>query len=507
MTIKEMEEHSGMVRANIRYYEAEGLLTPVRASNGYRDYSEHDLECLLRIKLLRTLHMTIEEIKALQAGERELGEALRTHLEKLKEEDLHLQRSQEICQEICRDGAEYATLDAPKYLAAMEWLAEEEKPDGEKSNREEQTGSYPSEYFQDQLPPAFAPWRRYFARMLDIGIYQMLLLALVFRVVSPNYILRVRGSGWSILEYVVNLLILLLLEPLLITLFQTTPGKWMLGLKVTNLHGGRLSYVDAVERTWKVFWRGMGGNIPIYNLVRNYKSYEGYLAGETLDWEVNSSLEVQEESGWSARRSFLVHTGRLAGYFLIIFAMLALMTVSALEAAMPKHRGDISVEQFAENCNAYMDYFKVNSGKRLDSKGKWVNVREEDPNAIVIEVGPGGQPLVRLDFVYTEEDGVLTSIRAEADLDTKYVPLSYQQDAVMAVNAFVKAQGGTLLPGGEDEQIIRELENASLRSFTRTAYGVTVSARVSPISRKDFSSGGSYQFQLVIERADATALP
>ncbi len=171
------------------------------------------------------------------------------------------------------------------------------------------------------------------------------------------------------------------------------------------------------------------------------------------DWEVNSSLEVQEESGWSAWRSFLVHIGRLAGYFLIIFAMFALMAVSALEAAMPKHRGDISVEQFAENCNAYMDYFKVNSGKRLDSKGKWVNVGEEDPNA------------------------------------------------------FVKAQGGTLLPGGEDEQIIRELENASLRSFTRTAYGVTVSAKISPASQKDFSSGGSYQFQLVIERADATALP
>ena len=38
MTIKEMEEHSGMVRANIRYYEAEGLLTLVRASNGFWDW-------------------------------------------------------------------------------------------------------------------------------------------------------------------------------------------------------------------------------------------------------------------------------------------------------------------------------------------------------------------------------------------------------------------------------------------------------------------------------------
>ena len=54
MTIKEMETRSGLTRANIRFYEAEGLLTPQRRPNGYRDYSEEDLAELQRIKLLRT---------------------------------------------------------------------------------------------------------------------------------------------------------------------------------------------------------------------------------------------------------------------------------------------------------------------------------------------------------------------------------------------------------------------------------------------------------------------
>ena len=52
MTIKEIEELAGMPRANIRYYEAEGLLSPVRSENGYRDYSEEDLSILKKIKLL-----------------------------------------------------------------------------------------------------------------------------------------------------------------------------------------------------------------------------------------------------------------------------------------------------------------------------------------------------------------------------------------------------------------------------------------------------------------------
>ena len=39
MTSKEMEVRSGVPRANIRYYEAQGLLTPERAKNGYRQNS------------------------------------------------------------------------------------------------------------------------------------------------------------------------------------------------------------------------------------------------------------------------------------------------------------------------------------------------------------------------------------------------------------------------------------------------------------------------------------
>ena len=52
MNIKEIEERSGLTRANIRYYEQEGLIAPVRRENKYRDYSEEDLETLLRIALV-----------------------------------------------------------------------------------------------------------------------------------------------------------------------------------------------------------------------------------------------------------------------------------------------------------------------------------------------------------------------------------------------------------------------------------------------------------------------
>ena len=67
MTIKEVEELSNMTRANIRFYEKEGLITPQRDSNGYRNYTEQDVDILKRIRLLRTVHLGLEEIRSLSA--------------------------------------------------------------------------------------------------------------------------------------------------------------------------------------------------------------------------------------------------------------------------------------------------------------------------------------------------------------------------------------------------------------------------------------------------------
>ena len=76
MTIKELEEKTGLARANIRYYEQQGLLHPARQENGYRDYSGEDLQTLRKIKLLRHLGLGIETIRAVQHGEQTLDAAL-----------------------------------------------------------------------------------------------------------------------------------------------------------------------------------------------------------------------------------------------------------------------------------------------------------------------------------------------------------------------------------------------------------------------------------------------
>lgn len=50
MTIKEVEEQTGLSRSTIRFYEKEKLIEPLRNDkNGYRDYSETDVEKLKKL--------------------------------------------------------------------------------------------------------------------------------------------------------------------------------------------------------------------------------------------------------------------------------------------------------------------------------------------------------------------------------------------------------------------------------------------------------------------------
>ena len=50
MKIKQVEELVGITSKNIRFYEEQGLLTPERAENGYREYHEENIKTLKKIK-------------------------------------------------------------------------------------------------------------------------------------------------------------------------------------------------------------------------------------------------------------------------------------------------------------------------------------------------------------------------------------------------------------------------------------------------------------------------
>ncbi|HEX6675448.1 MAG TPA: MerR family transcriptional regulator [Actinomycetes bacterium] len=61
-----MAKRSGLSRKAVRLYEARGLLPPVgRLDNGYRRYSEHDVQLLRFIRRARSVGLGLDEIRAI----------------------------------------------------------------------------------------------------------------------------------------------------------------------------------------------------------------------------------------------------------------------------------------------------------------------------------------------------------------------------------------------------------------------------------------------------------
>ena len=113
MKINEVEERVGVSKANIRFYEKQGLLNPARRANGYRVYEEADVLVLQQIVILRKLGLSVEQIGKLFSGELPLQEAVASNIISLKEQIEQLNGSLELSKQIASEGCE--SLDTPRY--------------------------------------------------------------------------------------------------------------------------------------------------------------------------------------------------------------------------------------------------------------------------------------------------------------------------------------------------------------------------------------------------------
>lgn len=119
MNIKQAETLSGVSKRNIRYYEQEGLIRPVRnAQNDYREYSPEDIEALKLIRALRMVDMPLEQIRAVLNGGAPIREAAAAQKEKLRQRVQQLEAAIRFCGELeALDTA--APLDVDRLLERM----------------------------------------------------------------------------------------------------------------------------------------------------------------------------------------------------------------------------------------------------------------------------------------------------------------------------------------------------------------------------------------------------
>lgn len=449
MTIKDMEDRSGVSRANLRYYEAEGLLTPQRLKNGYRTYSEADLALLEKIKLLRRLGVSIEELRALQKDGETLPAVLDRRLRELSRERESLERVEQVCEALRAEGASFQALEPEKYLEALDAPAAQEEPIA------------PPLPEEDRLPVVTNLWRRLAARVLDWTLLLFLIMTLV--ALSGHNPSRIAEAG--LLGQLGMAAALMLLDMICLHFFGATPGKALLGLRITWRDGSRLSFQEGVERYFRMLWGALGLWIPIWSIIQVYRCCQRWSQDEPQPWDEGLAYCAQP---FDWRR-------HLAAPVLAVLAVLTAAEAANGYSQLPPHRGELTVADFAENYNRQTRYMGLNSKLYLDEAGQW---REEPDPPGVVSINLGGEWDRRMD--YQMEAGALRSVTLDFRAEREGFMLTVPIDTVLtAVSAFVWSREDTPLWVSGRKDFIRDLGDADWsQDFTLRGSGAAVTWQV-----------------------------
>lgn len=187
MQVKEVEELLGITRANIRFYEKEGLLNPKRSENGYRSYTQEDVQCLKKIILFRKLGFSIPDIRQILHNEVKPSVAVRENIAHLESQMQELNGALMLCRTMEQDEKIDDEFDLERYWGLME-------------EREEQGGQF-SQYLKDyaefERNRFFGMWRTvFFADLEKLGITDKGLKVFAIAMLG---ICCIRGLAWKYL--------------------------------------------------------------------------------------------------------------------------------------------------------------------------------------------------------------------------------------------------------------------------------------------------------------------
>lgn len=100
MKINDVEKITGLTSKAIRLYESKGLISISRDANGYRNYSEENIEALKIIKLFRSVGVSISDIKLYLFGVMSIDELIDKRKNEILKESGKNSEKYQICESI-----------------------------------------------------------------------------------------------------------------------------------------------------------------------------------------------------------------------------------------------------------------------------------------------------------------------------------------------------------------------------------------------------------------------
>lgn len=136
--------------------------------------------------------------------------------------------------------------------------------------------------------PLAGPWRRFFARLVDLWVIALpasFAAALTLSKFSPAFGLWIQRPGSEYAFGYLLLPIVLLVEVGIVALFGTTFGKALLGVTVTTVGAQRPTAAQYLQRQLGVYWYGLGTGFPLVSLFTMARQHGRLKAGRQAGYD------------------------------------------------------------------------------------------------------------------------------------------------------------------------------------------------------------------------------
>jgi len=172
----------------------------------------------------------------------------------------------------------------------------------------------PVEYERETTEEAVHPrqWVRFWARMFDYSLF-FLVMGLILR----TFAFRIMMMGGSI-YLMICLFLWVFIEAFLLSTWGTTPGKWLLRTSIRSSNYQKLTFSDALNRSFSVWWLGMGAGLPIvFVITMIVASVKLSNMGQTT-WDRRNDYHIKHRKVGTARTVIII-LYFLCYFFLFLF--------------------------------------------------------------------------------------------------------------------------------------------------------------------------------------------
>lgn len=148
------------------------------------------------------------------------------------------------------------------------------------------------------------PWLRFLGRMFDYSLFFLFLWAISWGK-SENTLIPFEYFLW------------IPVESLFLWSLGTTPGKWLLGITLSQKKGKKLDFPTSLRRSFHVWFRGLGMGIPFINVVCMLVAFQRLKVLKTTTWDRDDHIHVayQQIGKWRIVLAVLITLVSLGYYY------------------------------------------------------------------------------------------------------------------------------------------------------------------------------------------------